>query len=295
MPMRLELGLLLALLAGPVQAGGTAMSCVAAAGLLTQLTGYTLSLPGNPNAEGWCIADRVALRSDGRPRITVERLWLQVSASDGEPDSLSLIVDGLRVTPDLNDRTMDKPLREMLRLQTVDATLTLRRSTVFDGLELRRGLVTLSGGSKAAIEADLAGAGLSARAMLPARLTGLHLEWWNDGRILRPLMEAAGETFAEGKTGTAAVDAAREALQGLTANLPGPSLVGETASGLRQLSDALPQGRGRLAVDFVSDAGIGGAQLAILALSDDPAGPEALARLFAGSRLTVEWQDGTAP
>jgi hypothetical protein len=57
----------------------------------------------------------------------------------------------------------------------------------------------------------------------------------------------------------------------------------------------MPQGRGRLRVEFRATEGIGAAQIGIAALSDDPLGPVALARLFQGARVTVDWQPGIAP
>jgi hypothetical protein len=58
---------------------------------------------------------------------------------------------------------------------------------------------------------------------------------------------------------------------------------------------ALPQGRGRLVLRLEAPQGIGPAGLALAALSDDPLGAEALARLLAGATLTADWQPGLQP
>jgi hypothetical protein len=145
-----------------------------------------------------------------------------------------------------------------------------------------------------AIEADLAGGGLSAASVLTASVTGLRLRWRNDGRVLRPAMEAAGARLEAGSSGPAAVDAARTALLDLAGALPLQSLVGETADALEDLVRDLPQGRGQLTVELTSD-GIGAAQLGLLALSDSPAGPDALARFLAGTAVSIDWQPGIAP
>lgn len=297
MRMRLRLGIaLLPALAGVAGAEPSALGCADLGDLLSDLTGYALSLPPAPNVEGWCIADNAVLRAEGRPRLTVERLHLAGQAVDGVPESLSLVLGGMRVVPDLNDRTMDPRLASMLRLQTVDAMmLTLRRSPEFEGLKLEDGEIVLSGGTKLAFEASFLGGGFSAREMVPAALTGLRLDWRNDGRLLRAAMEMAGERLVEGATGSAAVDATRREMLALVANLPDTAMEGDAADELRSAVEALPQGHGWLHLAFVSEAGIGVARLAIAAMSDAPTGPEALGRLFADGRLTVDWQPGLAP
>ncbi|MBN8632718.1 MAG: hypothetical protein J0L76_17925 [Rhodobacterales bacterium] len=295
--MRLRLAAaLLAALAGFAQAEPSALGCAELGEVLTDLTGYTLALPPAPNVEGWCIADSAVLRAEGRPRITVERLHLAGQAVDGVPESLSLVLGGMRVVPELSDRSMDPRLASMLRLQTVDAMmLKLRRSPGAEGVQLEDGVIVLSGGTELSFEASFLGGGFSAREMIPAALTSLHLDWRNDGRLLRPVMEVAGERLVEGATGSAAVDATRREMLALVANLPDSAMEGDAANELRKAVEALPQGHGRLKLEFVSKAGIGLARLALAAVSDAPTGPDALGRLFADGRLTVDWQPGLAP
>jgi hypothetical protein len=295
MRMRLRLGIALTVgLTGPVGAD-TGLGCPELGDIFKAVTGYSLTLPPAPNVEAMCAADDVVLRAEGWPQITVKRLQLAGTGIDGTPDGLTLDVEGLRVMPELRNRNMDPRLRAALRLQTVDVMLTLRQSTAFDGLELRNGVIALSGGTEVRVEADLKGAGLESGTLLSALLTALDLEWKTDGRLLRPAMEAAGERLTKGATGDAAVDAARQGLLAVIGNLPEDMLTGDTAQDLAALVEALPQGRGRLVLSFDAEAGIGAARLAIAALSDDPTGKAALAKLFAGTVLSVDWQPGIAP
>jgi hypothetical protein len=92
--------------------------------------------------------------------------------------------------------------------------------------------------------------------------------------------------------GGAAVDVACEALRDLAENLPAGALVGDTPDEVKKLVEALPQGRGRLDLDFRPEVGIGAGRLAIVALSDEPTGPAALGRLFADTSLRIDWQPG---
>lgn len=293
--MRLRLGIALAVgLTGPAWAE-TALGCAELGDLFSALTGYSLTLPPAPNVEAWCVADGAVLRADGRPKITVERLHLTGTEVAGTPESLSLVIGGLRVEPDLGDRRMDPRLRAALRLQTVDMMLKIRRSKAFAGLELRGGVVVLSGGTELLIEADLKGAGFAPGAMLASALTALDLEWKTDGRLPRPAMEAAGEWLDAGATGDKAVAAARDGLMAVIGNLPGDMLTGDTAKELAALVEDLPQGRGRMVLTFDAEAGIGATRLAVAALSDDPTGRAALAKLFAGAELSLDWRPGIAP
>ncbi|KAF0113666.1 MAG: hypothetical protein FD150_1956 [Rhodobacteraceae bacterium] len=295
MAMRLRPALVLAVgFAGPLGAD-TGLGCRQLGDVFTAMTSYSLTLPPAPNVEAACVVDDAVLQAEGGPKITVKRLELSGTGVDGMPDSLSLVVKGLRVTPALLDRTMDPRLRDALRLQTVDVRLMLRQGTLFEGLELRGGVIALSGGTEVRIEADLKGAGFEAGTLLSALLTALDLEWKADGRLLRPAMEAVGERLTDGATGDAAVEAARQGLLAVIANLPGEMLTGDTAKELAALVEALPQGRGRMALGFDAGDGIGAARLAIAALSDDPVGETALAKLFAGTALLVDWTPGIVP
>jgi hypothetical protein len=293
--MRLSLGLVLAVgLAGAASAD-TAMECRELGALVEALTGYSLTVPPAPNVAAWCVADGAVLRAEGWPRITVERLHLAGTKVDGKAESLSLVIGGLRVVPDLDDRSMDPRLRAALRLQTVDMMLTVRRSKVFDGLELRAGVIALSGGTELLVEADLLGAGFDTRTLLSSALSKLELEWKNDGQTLRPVMEALGERLVDGVAGSTAVDAARLFLRQTAENMPETLFMGSSRDELAQLVAALPLGRGRLVMAFQAEAGIGATKLAIAALSGDPLSAEVLTRLFAGASLSLDWQPGLQP
>lgn len=287
MPMRLEFALLV-LLSGPVAAGPAGCPEIAAA--LEGATGYRVAAPVAGPDGGWCVFDRALLKADGAPDIAAERLRLRGEMVDGAVVQLALEAGGVRVAPGLGQWDMNPTLRETLRLQTAEVAGVLRVGSV--GLALRGGRLRLSGGTELAIEADLAGAGLSAGSLLLGRLTWATLDWRNDGKLLRPVMESWGETLVDGAVRGAAVDAARLALRHIARNLPGSLFQGEGQDGLEDLLDALPQGRGRLWLEFRSAEGIGAAQVAIAAFSGDPLGPEALARLFAGAEMAVDWQPG---
>lgn len=280
----------------PAGAETVPMDCGSLVRMVEASSGYALSAPPAGDEGGWCVLDGAVLKGAGdQPGIAVKRLRLSGARADGEPVSLEIDLSGLKVTPKLRARDVDERLRSLMRLQTVDLRLSVSRNEVEDRLELREGWMALSGGTEARFSAEIEGAGLSLPSVALGALTFFSVEWKNDGRILRPAMEAAGEGLEPGASGGKAVDSAREALRTLAVALPATSLAGESADELDALIAALPQGRGRLKLDFASDAGIGAAQLGLLALSDDPASPGALARLFSGSTFTVDWQPGMAP
>jgi hypothetical protein len=271
--------------------------CKTVAAMLEAAVGSSLTAPPAREEDGWCVLDGAALKGGGsdQPDISVKRLRVKGTEADGVPVTLDIDLAGLRVTPKIGDTTMDDRLRSLLRLQTADLTLSVSRNDAEDRLELRGGLLQLSGGTEVKFNGDIDGAQLSRGSVLLGALTALDLEWKNDGRLLRPAMEAAGEGLVEGATGSAAVDAARAALVALAAALPAASLTGESAEELEQLIAAMPQGRGRFSLGFASQYGIGATQLGIAALSDDPMGPETLARLLSGTAINVDWQPGLAP
>jgi hypothetical protein len=288
MRLSLGLGLVLGLLAGPVVAEPA--ECPALAFTFEELTGYLVTAPPAGLDGGWCVFDRAVMTAEGLHDLSVERLRLRGEVAEGKLVELALQASGVRLSPAL--REVDPVLRETLRLQSVEVAGVLRSGA--EGVTLRDGRVKLSGGMDLAVEADLAGGGLSGASVLTASVTGLRLRWRNDGRILRPAMEAAGARIEAESSGPAAVDVARAALLDLAGALPLQSLVGETADALEDLVRDLPQGRGQLTVELTSD-GIGAAQLGLLALSDSPAGPDALARFLAGTAVSIDWQPGIAP
>ncbi len=293
MSMRLSLALM-ALLAGPV-AGETAAGCDAVAGAVEAFTGLSLSVPPAGMEDGWCVLDGARLTGDGAPQVSVERLRLAGTEAEGELLSLEIEGAGLRVRPALNDRDMPGWLRDLLRLQSAEVHLLVRRDEATDRLVLEGGRLGLSGGGELLLTAEVAGARLAATSLLAGRMTALHLEWMNDGRTLRPVIEALGAEVEPRTTGTQAVLAARSALLSVVEAVPEGSLPEADAEALAGFIAALPQGRGRLVLDIGSETGIGAAQLGLLALAKDPSGPEALARLFAGAQIGASWTPGLRP
>ena len=294
MAMRLRSGVLLALLAGPVGAEPVA-DCARLVGLVKIATGSSLTAPPAAMDGDWCVLDGAHSTREGAVRVSLERLRVRGEAAGDALLALEIVGEGLRVTPALNDRDMADWLRDLLRMQTASFHLAVRRDEAADRLLLEDGRLGLSGGSELALTAEVAGAGLSAASLLAGRVTGLHLEWKNDGRTLRPVMEAMGAGLEPGATGTQAVLASRAALTAGIAAMPGGSLPDDAAEALAGFVTALPQGRGRLVLDLGAEPGIGAVELGLLALTEDPMAPEALARLFRGVQVGAGWTPGMAP
>lgn len=290
MPMRIRLGLVLALMAGPVLAEPA--SCDRLGQEMKGLAGHTA--PPSGIEDGWCVLDGARTGGEGL-RITVERLRVRGEVVQDRLTRLSLVAKGLRARPALDDRDMPDWLRDALRLQSAEVHLILARDEDADRLRLEFGQVKLSGGAEAVVLAEVAGAEIAPDALLRGRLTWLHVQWTNDGRTLRPVMEAGGARLQPGATGDAAVLATRGLLQALVAAMPEASLQAADARALEALIRAMPQERGRLVVNVRSDEGIGAAELGLLALASDPTGPEALARLFAGTTVSAKWKPGFPP
>ncbi len=296
--MRVRLGALLVLLASPVVGSPVAAAtadCVALVGAVERLTGLTISAPPAGPEGGTCVLDGARLTGEGAPRITLQTLRIGGTVSEGRVQSLDIDGAGLRVAPALIDRDMAGWLRDLLRLQTAEVRLSLRRDDARDLLLLDNGALVLSGGGELRLSGELAGADLSSSSLVAGRVTKLYLEWKNEGRSLRPIMEAAGGALAEGATGSDAVEAARAALLDIAEALPPGSFSGGSLDEVKQLFRDLPLGRGRLVVRMASPDGIGAVQLAFLALADDPSGPKALGQFLAGTSLSVDWQPGLQP
>ena len=272
----------------------SAVPCAELVGFLESATG--LSVQANPAAaEGqWRVLDGARLAGEGAPRITVQKLRM-TGAGVGELQAREILADGLRVAPALNDRDMPDWLRDLMRLQTADLHLSLRRDEVADTLVLDVGQVALSGGMELTLAAEMAGARLSGPSLLAGRLLALQVDWKNDGRSLRPVMEAFGAKLEPGAKGSRAVDAARAATLALVEALPPDNVPELSAKALGEFVSALPQGRGRLVVNLSSEHGIGAAQLGVLALSDDPGGMQALGRFLYGTRVEATWTAGLTP
>lgn len=286
--------LALLLIPGPV-AAATPADCDTLVSGVRALTGLDLEAPPAPMDGDWCVLDGTRVAASGAVRIMVARLRLRGSAEAGALQSLEVESEGVRMAPGLRDREMPDWLRDLSRLQTADLRLDLHRDAAADLLRLHEFRLDLSGGSALVLEAEVAGAELESGAVFAGRLTRLRAEWKSDGRTMRPVLAAWGERLEPGAAGTRAADAAREALSALAGALPEAAVPEAAREGLRAAIRALPQGRGRLVVDLVSDRGIGAADLGMLALARDPAGPEALARFLAGSRLDIDWQPGIVP
>lgn len=291
MPMLRKVAALVALLAGPV--GAEPAGCPDLVAAFAGLTGYAVTAPPAGPEGGWCVLDRAILKAEGAPDLAVERLRLKGETAESELVELALEAGGVRVAPGLSQRDMDPVLRETLRLQTAEVALVVTAGP--EGLALREGRLRLSGGTEVELEADVAGAGLSAGALLLGRLTWAQLDWRNDGKLLRPVMQAWGESLVDGALGERGVDAARLALQHKLLNMPDSLFPEEGRERLEKVLDALPQGRGRLWVEFRSTKGIGAAEVAVAVLSGDPFGPKAQAKLFGGAELRFDWQPGIAP
>lgn len=291
--MRLSLGFALALGAAPVGAGPAGCDALLAA--VEGAVGMRLSAPPAAMESGWCVLDGARTLGHGKLRVSVGRLRLRGEAEDKRLLALEIDGEGLRVAPALNNRDMDGWLRDLMRLQTASVHLAVRRDDLGDRLFVEDGHLGLSGGSELALAAEVAGADLTGSSLLVGRVTALHLEWKNDGRTLRPVLEALGAGVEPGASGTKAELAARQALAGVVNAMPSDSLPEEAAEALAAFVAALPQGRGRLVIDLASEPGIGAAQLGLLALAEDPTAPEALARLFAGSAIAASWTAGMFP
>ncbi len=290
--MRLRLGLLLILLAGPVAAGPA--GCDLLISSVEAGTGLLLNAPPAGMQDGWCVLDGASAAGEGL-RISAEKLRLRGEAEAGQLLALEVTGQGLRVAPTLGNRDMAGWLRDLLRLQSASVHLALRRDEAGDRLLVEQGLLNLSGGAELLLTGEVAGAELAGASLLTGRVIGLHLEWKSDGRTLRPLVEALGAKLEPGAEGPMAVLAARGALSGVIKAMPGESLPEEASTALQGFVAALPQGRGRLVLDLAAPTGIGAAQLGLLALAEDPTSAQALARLFSGTQITANWTPGLSP
>jgi hypothetical protein len=290
----LSLGFILAL-AGNALAETT--DCAALARALQSVGGYEMTALPQGMDEGWCVLDGANLRAAAgdAPELSAERLRLRGSLTSEAPASLEIDIAGLRLSPKLGDKALDDRLRSLVRLQTVDFRLTVAEDAEAGVIALRQGEIRLSGGSELRFNAGVRGKGLSLASFLRGKLISLDLEWRNDGKLLRPVMEIAGERLDKTATGAATVDVSRRALRQLVDTLPAASLPDPSRKALEKLIRVLPQGRGVLTLSFTSDKGMGAIDLASVALSDDPLAAAALERLLQGSMIWADWTPGLAP
>ena len=295
--MRLESVLALALLAGPAGAETVVVpaGCAKLTVVVETVVGVDLTVAPAASQDGWCVLDGARSTGDAAVRVSADTLRLRGEVVEDRLVALEVEGAGLRVAPALNNRDMPDWLRDLVRLQSAELHLALRRDEAGDLLRVERGHLGLSGGAELIVTGDLAGAELASASVLTGRVSSLHLEWLNDGRSLRPLLEVWGQGLEPGATGTKAVMAARAALQGAVSAVAATTLGDADAEAVAAVIQALPQGRGRVIVDVASDSGIGAAQLGVLAMADDPMSPEALARFMQGTRVSVSWTPGLAP
>jgi hypothetical protein len=279
----------MALTITPAFAQGTP-DCAPFTAALATIDGYEVNIPPAAPDGDWCVLDGTALRSaqPGWPDVTVDRLRLRQTATE-----VGLDLQGLRAAPRPSDRQMDDRLRSMLRLQSADLNLRSVHDPDNRRVTLSAFRLELSGGTSLDLSADIEDADLSAAGLAGGRLTRASLVWRSDGRLLRPIMDMAGEGLA-GTPGGPAVDAARAALEEIVDLLPPASLDDASRKALAAAIRALPQGRGKLVLTLASEDGIGAARLGMAALQGDPLSPKAMAALFDGATLTATWTPGLA-
>ena len=152
----------------------------------------------------------------------------------------------------------------------------------------------LSGGTRLELDADIRGADLTAVSPPSGFVTRARLVWRNDGRLMRPVMDLAGEAWADA-IGSGAVDATRVALARLVEALPADAIDEASLRALEEFVRSLPKGRGKLTLIFVSAGGIGAARLAVTALADDPPSRDALGTLMDGATITATWRPRLSP
>jgi hypothetical protein len=274
----------------PIFAEGTP-DCARLAEALTVIEGYAVTVPPAGPEQGWCVLDGARFRSqaEGRPDLAVDRLRLRLSATEVDLD-----LQGLRAAPRPSDRTVDDRLRSLMRLQSADLRLRAVHDPVAGVLNLSGLRLDLSSGARLELDAEIRGANLVPASLALGAVTGMKLVWRNDGKVLGPVMDLAGEDLS-GAAGSSAVDATRAAFAEVVRALPVSALDDASRKALAAAVGALPQGRGKLTLTFVSEDGIGAARLAVVALSDDALSPKALEALLDGATITAAWQPGLAP
>lgn len=268
-----------------------APDCDAITKALTSVEGYRVTIPPAAPDQGWCLADGATFRSErpGWPDLSVDRLRLRLTATEVELD-----LKGLRASPRPSDRDIDDRLRSLIRLQSADLRLQALHDPEAETLSLAGLRLDLSGGTTLELDAEIRGADLSLSSLAAGAVTRATLVWRNDGRLLRPVMDLAGEDLA-GAPGDKAVDASRGALATLVGALPASVVDDASRGALEAMVRSLPQGRGKLTLGLASADGIGAARLAVGSLSGDPLSPDALATILEDATITAAWQPGLAP
>jgi hypothetical protein len=263
--------------------------CAALLQGLADLPGYRLEAPPlPPDPQGWCILDGARLYSDrpGWPSLAVDRLRLRLTDALVVVEARGL---GARAAP--ADRQMDDRLRDLIRLQAADLRLVARHDPMAGVVRLEEALLTLSSGAELRLTGLMRAEGLSSGALAAGLLQDLALDWRNDGRILRPVLELLGQPLPPGDL---ALEAGRARLVAAIAALPDAAVSEDSRRALERLAADLPQGRGRLTLRLAGP-GIGAPAALRALIGGDPFGPVALERLFSGARLTADWRPGLAP
>ncbi len=289
-----------ALLALPVGAWAEDADCAAlVAGLKGISGGYEITEARPFEADGWCRIDGLVLRGKAEdvPNISAKTARARGTRVDGVLTALEVEATGVRVAPKIGDRRMDDRLRSFLRLQTADLLLSATWDEDADVLSVGTLAVTLPGRNRLGLSAEIKGADLSsATALLGGSVTALDVQLVTDGRVAGPVMEMAGRRMLpDGADDGSAVAAVREVLAGVIDAMPAAALDDEGKSELTRMLAGLPRTTGTLEFGLRSGDGISPARLALHGLRDDPLAPTALAALFEGAALTVDWQPGATP
>lgn len=279
--------ILLAFLASPVAAD----ECAAVSGRLAEIgQEYVLGPQALAEKDGWCQLDGAALmaKAVGQPNLSVETLRVRGSGLAGAPTpaegflEIEVEITGLRVTPKISDRTIDARLKAFLRVQVADLSFVARWNPETGDVQVRQLVLALTGGTRLTGGADLAGVDVATLrgtklTLLTARLMQMDMELVVQGQALRPLIEASGQ--------------AREKALVLVPDLPDAAFDADSKAALGAWLTALPQA-GVLRLALRSPDGIGALQVALAGRRGEPLGPEAIAQVFQGATVQVDWQPG---
>lgn len=296
---RLALALAAAIWPFGVQAEMTEADCAAFVRRLQGIGGgYQLANAQPVLADGWCQLDGATLRGKATsvPDISARALRVRGVGLGGDMTSLEVQALGVKAAPRIGDRGMDDRLRSFLRMQTADVAFRVDWNREADMLELREGVLSLPGRNRLTLGADIKGTDLSSGASLfVGAVTALDLQLVTDGRIARPMMEMAGERMLpKGADKGEAVAAVRDMLVGVVEAMPGEVLDQKGRFALATMLAGLPQTTGTMRLALRSERGISAAQVAVNGLRANPLHPRALATLFRGVELTIDWQPGAA-
>jgi hypothetical protein len=185
-------------------------------------------------------------------------------------------------------------MRSFLRLQTAELVFSADWDKDADVLAIRELVLTLPGRNRLTLSARIGGADLSgATALLGGVVTSLGVELVTDGRIARPVMQALGERLLpDGADEGQAVVAVRALLREVVEAMPAATLDRDSRFALDAMIRGLPQTTGTLKLVLAAEDGISPAQVALHGLRKEPLAEPALAELFEGVTLSVDWAPG---